>query len=349
MDTIVTGKKGSGKTYYAVHRISKLPPEEQKKVLHNIDGLKLGKTFYEYAKEKGITFLDIWKNSYHESTDDLHGFLFVYDECQHEFDTYFKDKEVLKFFQMSRHYNIDVILLSQDYKLICPKISVHAELQLRAVPDTVNPVPGCFVYREMSGFEEVDRQTIRKQKKIFSLYKSANYSKGSERKKKRPMMRMALFGVVLSVFAVFLLFRFFGGFGDSDKQDSTSLSSSDSSLFSRPEPPQHQSQFSNDTSDNQYPVSISEKLDGIPLPLSVFQDHTGVYALLLGVPYAFDNFPFQIVKTRFGYVALVTQDVYTAYLDSKKDQQLVNYDPNQGYYWQGGGDSVSQLSNDNPL
>jgi hypothetical protein len=353
MDTLVTGKKGSGKTYYAVYHISTLSKEEQSKVIHNVDGLKIGRTFQSYCEEKGISELKIWSNSYHDvdngGTDDLHGALFVFDECQHLFDTYFKDPDVLKFFQMSRHYNIDIILLSQDYKLICAKIALHAELHLKAVPDIANPIPGFFVYNEMSGYEQVGQRKLRKSKKVFSLYKSANYSKGGERKKIKPMQKLFIVACLGVALALFLAFRFFGGFGDGKKITNPDSSSQYTPDNPPPEPTyrKKKNSSSDNFSDSQdYPVSIVDKLSGIPLPVSTYIDKSGLNVFLLGVVYRLNDFPFPVVTSKLGYIALVPQDVYTAAQQYKTSLTLEsNYDPNSKYYYHGDTSSPSDEGN----
>ncbi len=340
MDTIVSGKKGSGKTYYAVHYISTLKPEDQEKVYHNIDGLELGNKFDDYCKEKNVTLLNLFSESYHEQNTDLHGSIFVLDECQKIFPKYFKGDDNLHFFQMSRHWNIDVILLTQDISQVCNGVSVHPELQLKAVPDIANPYPGFFVYKEMSGTEKVGEIKIRKKNKIFKLYKSANYKTGGkERKKIKPMQKLFFIACIGVIFACYLGYRFFTGFGDGSNVENFT---NNTTHQEQPTPKERidrysQKHFNHDstgsTVDN-YPPSIIEKLNGVPINVSVLEDSTGSYVILLGVAYPFDGFPFELLRTRLGVVAIVPEDIYQADKKYQEDSALLaSYDPNEKYYW----------------
>lgn len=350
MDTLLTGKKGSGKSYYAVYQIMKL--KDKSKVLHNISGFKDGLTFQGECDRLGCTILDFFRDSfYNDKTPEgnpnplkkdefskYFGFLFVLDEAADLFPYGFKDQDVLKFFRMSRHYNIDIILITQDVEDLSKSISKKSELQLKAIPDLINPYPGMFLYHEMSGREKVGEIKLPKKKSYFDLYKSADYSKGGVRRKKRPMQLLLIFAVVATVLAggsFFYMLKKRTAPPTEKETTSTEDYRQHRQNVAQNQNTSHSNQKNYQSSgSDQFPLSYIEKFDGIILPISTFSDHTGLYGILLDVPYLLTRFPFEVFKTRFGYAALVPLDFYEYYqsiVEKKKND--TQSDPNQPYYW----------------
>jgi hypothetical protein len=157
---------------------------------------------------------------------------------------------------------------------------------------------------------------------------------------------VACLGVAL---ALFLAFRFFGGFGDGKKITNPDSSSQYTPDNPPPEPTyrKKKNSSSDNFSDSQdYPVSIVDKLSGIPLPVSTYIDNSGLNIFLLGVVYRLNDFPFPVVTSKLGYIALVPQDVYTAAQQYKTSLTLEsNYDPNSKYYYHGDTSSPSEEGN----
>lgn len=347
MDTLIHGVKGSGKTYYAVNYISEL--KDQSKVLHNIKGLSLGLNIYDLAKEWNLQEIDFFRDSLHDEDspthDDrfkqLHGFLFVVDECQKLFPKNFKNQDVDQFFQMARHYDIDTFLLTQDEKLVSPSIKVHPELFLRAVSDTANPLPGYFLYRKMVGWEQVGLPIrVRKKQTVFDLYKSADTKTGGKqtRKKARPMLIM-FFGAILCAVSAILYFKYYTE-NRSDLRGHTpssvtgQIAKETSSFSSKVNQPTRFGQQSDSQNYNTYPESLSSALGGVLVPVNVATDSNGRYVIFLGVPYDYNMFPYRIVNSRFGHHALVPVDVFEYYEQQKVAKNTISYsDPNAPYYW----------------
>jgi hypothetical protein len=307
MITLVEGVPGSGKTYYAVHHIFKFSPDDQSKLLHNIDGLEIGTSIHEFCKENGITPLDLFRNSFHENDERFHGYTFVIDECQKLFPKRFNDRDILEFFQLHRHYVIDIILLTQGQKLVCPEITIHLEYFYRAVSDTANPLPNMFLYKKIINGEQIGQITLPKKKKVFALYKSANYSKGKEKKKARPMMRIAALGLVAIIAVLFFGYRLISG-----KRNKNIVSDTIKQDDIRP----HVRQNRNNEEESiysdkptKYDNSLSDDIGGVLTPVSRLSDYTGQYIILLGVMYKQEYFPYPLLKTRFGVVALLPPDL----------------------------------------
>jgi zona occludens toxin (predicted ATPase) len=353
MDTLVYGKKGSGKSYYAAYKISEL--KEPDKVLHNIKGLKIGININEEAENLGLRPVDFFRDCFHNKEDSplfddrflkYRGFLFVIDEATDIFPDTFKDPDVFKFFRMSRHYVIDVILITQFLDILCKKIYLHAELHIKALPDISNPIPGYFIYHEMAvsekGYaEKVGVQKLRKKKAVFDSYESADYSAASPRKKPKPM-------VLLLVFAVIISLTCFLGFGWFLKQRKAKMEERNEEKYSQTsttndlqtERKRIYNQSNSSQSEGSYPESMIDKLGGVFMPVSTFRDRKGINVIILGVPYLISNSPFPVHQSRLGYVVLVPVDIYNFEKAQKeKEKQDSGYDPNEKYYYTDSGSS----------
>lgn len=359
MDTMITGVKGSGKTYYAVEYISRL--KDQSKVLHNIKGLSLGQNIYDLAKDWNLQEIDFFRDSLHDEDspkhdkrfETLHGYLFVIDECQKLFPKNFKNQDVDQFFQMARHYDIDTFLLSQDEKLVAPSIKVHPELFLRAISDTANPLPGFFLYRKMVGWEQVGLPIrVRKKQKVFDLYKSADTKTGGKitRKKARPMLIM--FGVAIVCGVISLgYFKYYTSNRSDMRGHSPSSFVADATrdTFASQENVRKRSRFSQQDQTEtaqDYPQSLLDKIGGVIVPVSVATDSNGRYVIFLDVPYSYNMFPYRIINNKFGNYAIVPIDVFQYYEQQIIQAKSIVYtDPNQPYYWNESTTKEREMSN----
>lgn len=345
MITLVTGIPGSGKSYYAVHHISKLNVNKRSKVLQNIDGLKLGVKLDTICKDRGISPLDLFRDSFHQNCEDFRGFLFVIDECQTIFPTSFKDQDVLRFFQLHRHYGIDIILLSQDYKLVSSSITLLAELQLRAVSDVANPIPGTFLYKKMVGTEQIGTTRVKKDKKVFALYKTADFDQGATRKKSRPMLMIFVLCGVALVAAFFYARHFVTKLKDHPEQaKKETLGPVDriKRKLAGSESPNNSNQEMNDNPE-QYP-DMSKTIGGYLLPVSYVKTSNRKFTvIMMGIPFDIRFFPYPLIRTQFGLYAHVPRDLflYAQNDRQKRIDKYIDYDPNAKYinasYSQSGG------------
>jgi zona occludens toxin (predicted ATPase) len=315
MITLVTGVPGSGKSYKAVSMISEL--KDQSKLLHNIDGLKLGTVLEKFCAENDCSPLTLFTNSYHKSNDSFRGWLFVLDECQTLFHKNLKNEDVLRFFQLHRHYGIDIVLLSQDYKLINPSISLLSEYQFRAVSDTANPLPGFLMYRKMVGYEVIGRTFLRKKKSVFNLYKTADFDQEKVRKKARPMLIIFIVCAILAVLGIFKILSFKSGLNSpSSKKGPMTFSenkatrdrwSSSNSIYGQ-----------SGTLTPEYPTSYLEKLNNHTLIyLDTIDDPQGTFYLFMNTLWPSKDFPYKTITTRLGTMALIPLDI-KIYIESQK-------------------------------
>lgn len=331
MITIVTGIPGSGKSYYAVHMISKL--KNKTKLIHNIDGLKLGKTLDEFSLSYNCQPLDLFTKSFHENDNSFRGYLFVVDECQTLFPKNLRNEDVQNFFQLHRHYGIDIVLLSQDYKLISPSIALLSEMQFRAVSDTANPLPGTFMYRKMIGYESIGRAFLRKKKAIFALYKTADFDQDDVRKKSRPMLYLAILSVLLISFALYKIFGFSGGLHSSDNKSQTVTKKKGPLSLEKLSSLKRFSSQSVD--DDNYPESFQTLFHGRLLPVSHITDWRGTFITFLGLFFKIEDFPYPLRMTTLGFVAVVPPDVfnyaleYRASIPEPSDSNELNNSPLQ--------------------
>lgn len=337
MITLVTGVPGSGKTYFAVHHISTLSKDEQKKILHNVEGLKLGKPIDDYCIENNCSPIDLFKDSFHTQHKEFRGYKFIIDECQSIFPKSLKDQDVQRFFQLHRHYGIDIILLSQDYKLVNQDIALLAEYQYRAVSDTANPIPKTFFYRQTIGYENIGKKYLPKKKKVFDLYKTADFDQSKTRKKSRPMLKLIVIAVIAIIFAAVFGYRWVSGKGKERTPEQQAMiekaEENKKSVLQQSIQQQRQSNQTNTSGTTPYPASLQEKYGGVIMKMDVINDSTGRYVILLGTPIRTDHFPYPLVKTRFGIAAVVPEEIYNYQMEY--DEKIIlagQTDPNASGY-----------------
>lgn len=306
MITFISGIPGSGKTYYAVRMISKL--KDHSKLIHNIDSLKLGIQLHDSVVQNNFSSsVDFFRKSFHDNDQRFHGFTFVIDECQILFPKQFKDTDVIAFFDLHRHYGIDIILISQDIKKVCNDITCLAELQFRAVSGASNPIPGTLLYRQEVGGESVGRKYLIKDKRIFNLYRSSNDDSSS-------ISRLGtIYGIVIIIgvlaFAIGLFF-WFKSFKPDDPKNVNIASNETKNVHSKNSNINiHPRDFSLSRSN-----SFHSSLGGSPVPVGKIIDYSGSYYVLMGVIIRKELFPYKVVKSRVGEVALLPPDVYQEYL-----------------------------------
>ena len=187
MINLITGTPGAGKTYLAVklltekyfywHRKDKqfYRNEKSKKytIFTNISGLNLPhKNLDDIFKEQNLTFEQFFTPAYQDKLHKKYAdIIYVIDECQQFIPSRFSDKDVILYFDTHRHYGDKIWLVTQDFKKICISINTLVELEYRAVKATFS-ILGEFRYNIKSNGQIFKRKTVRKDKRIFALYKS---------------------------------------------------------------------------------------------------------------------------------------------------------------------------------
>lgn len=351
MDTFIDGKKGSGKTYYAVNMISKL--EDRSKILHNIKGLKLGLHINDLAKKWQLQPIDFFRDSLHdpespnhdERFKKLHGFKFIVDECHKLFPRKLNNEDVKEFFSMCRHYEIDNYLITQFPKRANPEIIEHCELHYHALPETTNPIPGFLCYQQMSGGEKVGIPiSIKKKKELFALYDSFDTeTQGSKRTKtKRPMFVLLCISGLIAIGTIGYLFHYLTSRSDRYEHTNQLSNSASNQAPGSPALSQHsriQEKTLQDPNKTKYEEGIKQLANdfgGIQVSVSKIEDGRGTTIFFLGNIYARSQFPYKLIETPFGLKAIVPVNVYQYYQsEMEKTKMLAQYDPNTKYLWSG--------------
>lgn len=177
MIVLVTGKLGAGKTYFCVNWILKkyyryepeifdYVPTRPVQIVTNIEEFGLEHISLDDAiREKGLN--KVFNPDYCTGKS----VVFVIDEAQNIFDRKFYDKNVFSFFQMSRHYGADILLITQDIDSLARELKHLAEYEVRSSPRS-RRLNGVFAYDYRSGEEPFKQQKIRFDARVASLYKS---------------------------------------------------------------------------------------------------------------------------------------------------------------------------------
>lgn len=183
---IIEGKIGSGKTYYAVNHVFKSwfkwcdktdtwvnkDSEIDLKVYTNIANMKIGFDLNNAIEEAGGLNPFFTEKFQIEFCEELN-VVYIIDEAQ-SYDLFhrsYKDKEVLTFFQKSRHLGIDIYLVTQDTQTLAKELRNLAEYHIVAVQRT-KTLGNMFTYKFYAGKDCFKTKRIKKDPKIFSLYRS---------------------------------------------------------------------------------------------------------------------------------------------------------------------------------
>lgn len=210
----ITGKMGSGKSYYAVNLIDKLLKED-KYIITNIEGLKfedqnLVKLSYEetleiikeygYQKEFSIKIKEERKKTV----------VYIIDEA----DKLGFDKITVterKWLSMSRHIGQDIYLITQSIELLAKEIKQIVDVEIRAKKGVfVNQ----FVYQWMVGKETVKWERLTKQTRLYDSYKSFIIIK-----KEKVNNKYLYYLVALIVVLLFMIYNFRDSLAGAFKRD----------------------------------------------------------------------------------------------------------------------------------
>lgn len=235
---IVQGVPGSGKSYYAVYYLYKyfcnnddvygINLKKDVLLITNIDSLKLNHLSLDDCLNKYPDFFTVKNFEKIQQNFKNRHIILIIDECQKYFPTYFKDKDVLFFFQYHRHLGIDIILLTQSISVVCRSLVVLSETIINASPRSIS-VAKIFKYNEylylQGRLEKVNSFSIPKKSEIFKLYSS--FSSDEVAKPKNFILRYSLiilFFAIISVISLIFTFKSF-----SSKHSKTVVSSLESS------------------------------------------------------------------------------------------------------------------------
>lgn len=181
----VTGKIGSGKTYWAMHYLVKKyfawedsiltwATKGNIRLVTNIKDcmlphINLTQEIDRLGMQK--VFSKVYCQAFQGTT------VFVIDECQYYFDRSFKDRDVLLFLQTSRHVGCDIILITQDLATLALPVRVLCEYEIESTERSLR-LKNVLTYRYIAGGQVIKRQGIKFDMQIAALYRSFEQIEG---------------------------------------------------------------------------------------------------------------------------------------------------------------------------
>lgn len=218
---IVTGKPGAGKTYLLLHLLTTLyyhfndklqkwiinlhPDEDNQKpytIISNIEGLLLPHIDLDnYIKKCGVPVLKFFTEPYQKQIAEKYpNVIYIIDECQRYFDQKMNDTDCLYFFEHHRHLGIDIYLMAQTYERINRNIRGLEYKRYHAITRMMS-LFGEFSYSIISDKEKVDTKIVRKNKKLFELYKSRERKEIT--KSKNPFIKYFIISIIVALLSLY--------------------------------------------------------------------------------------------------------------------------------------------------
>ncbi len=232
---IIEGKIGSGKTYYAVNHVFKTwykwcdetdswvlkNTDIELKIYTNIREMKLGSDLDIAIKDAG-GLSAFFNPDYQEKFCKNANVIYIIDEAQGSkyFHRKFYDNEVFEFFQTCRHYGCDVYFVTQDVKCLAKELRELAEYYIFAVQRTKS-IGNCFTYKFYSGKDCFKTKRIKKDSKVFNMYRSMFIAE-SEKVKSALVKYIIYFVIIIVITGLAFKFVFLNlilGMGKSSGQD----------------------------------------------------------------------------------------------------------------------------------
>ena len=210
MIIIIEGKLGSGKTYWAVNYLLEkfysynesinqfVPKYNDLRIVSNIDELDIEhEDLKKIVESKGLPHA--FSEEYIKGSSHC---IYVIDEAQYYFDRKYSNKEVFRFFQMSRHWGVDIIMITQDVNTMSRELRNLAETTIKAYPRS-KAAKGIMRYAWETEGEKFKDQTLRFKKEVGSMYRSR--LKDETIKAPNAWKRYMYIGIGMLIVAVFLL------------------------------------------------------------------------------------------------------------------------------------------------
>ncbi len=232
---IIEGKIGSGKTYYAVHHVFKeyfkwcdnkdswvqKNNDVEVKIYTNIKKMKIGHDLDLAIREAG-GLNPFFTEDYQVQFCNNCNVIYIIDEAQGSklFHRRYNDTVVFDYFQLSRHMGSDIYLITQDTQCLAKELRSLAEYHIVAVPRTKS-IGKMFTYKFYSGKDHFKTKRIRKDNKVFGLYRSM-IEKEAEKINSAVLKYIIIFVVIISLAGVMFKFVFLNiilGMGSSSTQD----------------------------------------------------------------------------------------------------------------------------------
>jgi hypothetical protein len=232
---IIEGKIGSGKTYYAVNHVFKeyfkwcdnkdawvqKNTDVEIKIYTNIKKMKIGHDLDLAIRDAG-GLNPFFTEDYQVPFCNNCNVIYIIDEAQGSklFHRRYNDTVVFDYFQLSRHMGSDIYLITQDTQCLAKELRSLAEYHIVAVPRTKS-IGKMFTYKFYSGKDHFKTKRIRKDNKVFGLYRSM-IEKEAEKINSAVLKYIIMFVVIISLAGVMFKFIFLNvilGMGKSATQD----------------------------------------------------------------------------------------------------------------------------------
>lgn len=102
------------------------------------------------------------------------GPVFIVDECHVGLPKIGTSKEVIEWFKLHRHFNVDVLLMTQKFRGICPDIADLMAMLIRCREASIIGEKGSYIRKVHAGYrgEAISKEVRKYKPEYFPLYKS---------------------------------------------------------------------------------------------------------------------------------------------------------------------------------
>lgn len=188
---IITGKPGSGKSYFTVYHLTKkyfsfddilkeYLPKGEFSVVTNIESLKVN-TFdlKEMVKVAGGVNQFFNVEYQKQLLKRWNRIVYIIDEAGELFPKKFSDEKVIFFFQYHRHLGLDFYLITPSEENITRQITCLSEYTINARSRSARLLSS-FVYDKLFTGEKAGTVSIPQKQEVFRLYKSMEKAEGEK-------------------------------------------------------------------------------------------------------------------------------------------------------------------------
>lgn len=187
MVTLIEGRIGSGKSYFAVREVLynyyRFDNDKVRWVLRddidevsiysNVDGFWVANSLDDVIKSAGgmeIFFTPAYQKKFTKSKRHV----YVIDEAQKSslFHRKFYNTDVFELFEFSRHYGLEFFLITQDIWKMSPGLVGLPEIHIKVQRRSLSLFKNSFCYMYMSEKDIVKKKTLRKDPRVFMAYRS---------------------------------------------------------------------------------------------------------------------------------------------------------------------------------
>lgn len=223
MINLVTGVPGSGKTLLALKMLTdkyfvyskqvetyfKRPEFNNITIITNIDSLKLDHlNLDQIMKQAGKSFDDFFNYEFQKKIAQKYPqIIYVLDECQRYLSRRLPAETTL-YFDMHRHLDHNIYLITQDFKKIHYDITSLIEFEYRLVKRSLS-ITGEFRYHIKINNEITATKGFRPSKSLFAIYKSFT-SNDNQIKSKNLYFKYIAVPVIICLVGFISFFRLLG-------------------------------------------------------------------------------------------------------------------------------------------